>query len=258
MSGLRRNYDTGWAILISLIWVAHMRVLVVDDNRDLVAMLFEYMEAKGHTLDAAPDGYTGKHLAMSQSYDAIVLDWMLPRLEGPEVLRQLRTEGCDTPILMLTAKDDLPDKITGFRSGADDYLTKPFDLPELEVRLDALVIRARGRWQRKTLQVADLKYDLTTYEATRGERALHLYPAGRKLLEVLMLASPAVVTRARLEQALWGDEPPDGDMLRSHIYELRRSVDGGHAQKLIHTLPRVGYRLADTRIPPETGDHIDG
>lgn len=235
-----------------------MRVLVVDDNRDLVAMLFDYLEARGHTLDAAPDGFTGRHLAISQSYDAIVLDWMLPRLEGPDVLRQLRAEGCDTPVLMLTARDELPDKIIGFRSGADDYLTKPFDLPELEVRLEALVIRATGRTHRKVLRIADLTYDTTTLEANRGGQPLHLYPAGRKLLEVLMQASPAAVTRERLEQALWGDDPPDGDMLRSHIYELRRRVDGDRSDKLIHTLPRVGYRLAESSVRSNHEDNTDG
>lgn len=228
-----------------------MRVLVVDDNRDLVSMLFEYLEARGCVLDAAPDGFTGRHLALTRDFDAIVLDWMLPRMEGPEVLRQLRAAGCDTPVLMLTAKDELPDKITGFRAGADDYLTKPFDLAELEVRLEALVIRARGRGHRKVLQVGDLRYDTTTLEATRGSRAVRLFPAGRKLLEVLMLASPAAVTRERLEQALWGDEPPDGDMLRSHIYELRRGIDGDSPRKLIHTLPRVGYRLVDLPVTEE-------
>lgn len=243
-----------------------MRVLVVDDNRDLVAMLFEYLEARGHTLDAAPDGFTGRHLATSQAFDAIVLDWMLPRMEGPEVLRQLRATDCNTPVLMLTAKAELPDKIAGFRAGADDYLTKPFDLAELEVRLEALVIRATGRGQRKVLQIGDLKYDTTTLQATRGGQTLHLYPAGRKLLEVLMQASPAAVTRERLEHALWGDDPPDGDMLRSHIYELRRSVDGDRADKLVHTLPRVGYRLAEAHLPtgastdgpPAPGDDTDG
>jgi DNA-binding response OmpR family regulator len=145
---------------------------------------------------------------------------------------------------MLTARDELPDKIAGFRAGADDYLTKPFALPELEVRIEALLARAHGRRRGKLLQVADLRLDLSTLEATRAGQVLHLYPACRKLLEVLMQASPAAVTRQRLEQSLWGDDPPDGDMLRSHIYELRRSVDGPFAQKLIHTLPRLGYRLA--------------
>jgi len=222
-----------------------MRLLVIEDNRNLVANLFEYFEARGHVLDAAPDGVTGLHLASTQSYDAVVLDWMLPGLDGPEVMRRLREEhGRDTPVIMLTARDDLPDKIAGFRAGADDYLTKPFALPELEVRLEALAARAGGRSRKRVLEVADLRLDLATLEATRAGRLLHLFPAGRKLLEVLMQASPAAVTRERLEYALWGDEPPDGDMLRSHVYELRRSVDAPFQTKLIQTLPRVGYRIA--------------
>ncbi|UNK50178.1 response regulator transcription factor [Lysobacter sp. S4-A87] len=221
-----------------------MRVLVVEDNRNLVANLFDYFEARGYTLDAAPDGPTGLHLAVTQDFDAIVLDWMLPRMDGREVLSRLRDAGRTMPVLMLTARDELPDKIAGFRAGADDYLTKPFDLPELEVRLEALVARASGRGRSRVLQVGDLRLDLTTLDVTRNGQALHLYPACRKLLEVLMQASPAAVTRDRLEHALWGDDPPDGDMLRSHIYELRRSVDGRFDTKLIQTLPRVGYRIA--------------
>jgi DNA-binding response OmpR family regulator len=225
-----------------------MRLLVIEDNRHLVANLFEYFEARGHVLDAAPDGITGLHLASTQAYDAIVLDWMLPRMDGREVLRRLREEHArDTPVIMLTARDELPDKIAGFRGGADDYLTKPFALPELEVRLEALAARAGGRVRRRVLEVAGLRLDLSTLEATRDGKRLHLYPACRKLLEALMLASPAAVTRERLERVLWGDEPPDGDMLRSHVYELRRSVDAPFETKLIQTLPRVGYRLA--RLP---------
>jgi DNA-binding response OmpR family regulator len=222
-----------------------MRLLVVEDNRNLVANLFDYFEARGHTLDAAPDGITGLHLATTQQYDAVVLDWMLPRMDGREVLRKLREEHtADVPVIMLTARDELPDKIAGFRAGADDYLTKPFALPELEVRLEALLARASGRGRARVLEVQDLRLDLATLEVSRAGKPLHLYPACRKLLEVLMQASPGAVTRERLEYALWGDSPPDGDMLRSHIYELRRSVDGPFAVKLIQTLPRVGYRLA--------------
>ncbi len=222
-----------------------MRLLVIEDNRNLIANLFDYFEARGHVLDVAPDGITGLHLAGTQSYDAILLDWMLPRMEGPEVLRLLREEHrSEVPVIMLTARDELPDKITGFRAGADDYLTKPFDLPELEVRLEAVLTRIKGRNPRKVLEVHDLSLDMGTLEAQRAGQALHLYPACRKLLELLMRASPAAVTRSQLEFALWGDEPPDGDMLRSHIYELRRAVDGPFEQKLLHTLPRVGYRLS--------------
>ena len=220
-----------------------MRLLVVEDNQGLVANLFEYFEARGHVVDAAPDGRTGYHLASTQAYDAVILDWMLPRLDGREVLRRLREAGHETPVIMLTARDELPDKIAGFRAGADDYLTKPFQLPELEVRLEALVARVAGRSRGRTLDVGDLHYDLTTLDVSRGGRTLHLYPACRKLLEVLMRASPAAVTRERLEHALWGDDPPDGDMLRSHIYELRRSIDASFETRLLHTLPRIGYRL---------------
>ncbi|MFT3928650.1 MAG: response regulator transcription factor, partial [Myxococcales bacterium] len=185
-----------------------MRLLVIEDNRNLVANLFEYFEARGHTLDAAPDGITGLHLAATQDYDAVILDWMLPRLDGPEVLRRLRIEQeLDMPVIMLTAKDELPDKLVGFHAGADDYLTKPFALPELEVRLQALQARAHGRQRTRALEVGDLKLDLATLEVTRGGQALHIYPACRKLLEVLMQASPAAVTRERLEYALWGDDP---------------------------------------------------
>ncbi|CAG4973069.1 response regulator transcription factor [Novilysobacter luteus] len=227
-----------------------MRLLVIEDNRDLVANLFAYFESRGHVLDAAPDGITGLHLALTQPYDAVVLDWMLPRMDGPQVLRKLREEGhSDIPVVMLTARDELPDKLAGFRAGADDYLTKPFDLPELEVRLEALLTRVEGRARRRVLEVEDLRLDLDTLEATRAGQAIHLFPAGRKLLEALMRASPAVVTREQLERTLWGDEPPDGDMLRSHVYELRREVDGPFPVKLIQTVPRTGYRLARVATP---------
>ena len=227
-----------------------MRLLIVEDHPPLVTSLFAYFEARGARLDAAPDGVVGLHLALTQPYDAIVLDWMLPRMEGPAVLRGMREQGIDTPVVMLTARDQLPDKLTGFRAGADDYMTKPFDLPELEVRIEAVLARTRGRVATRLLEVADLSYDLTTLEVRRGGRLLHLFPASRKLLQVLMTASPAAVSRQQLEYALWGDEPPDGDMLRSHVYELRRSVDGDSRTKLIHTIPRVGYRL----VAP---DHVD-
>lgn len=230
-----------------------MRLLVIEDNMNLVANIVAFLEVRGHVLDAAPDGITGLHLALTHDYDALIVDWMLPRMDGPDVIRRLREEGrSDVPVIMLTARDELPDKIAGFRAGADDYLTKPFDLPELEIRLEALQVRSRGRGRSTMLEVEDLRLDLATLEATRGGRVLHLYPAGRRLLEVLMRASPAVVARHQLEAALWGDDPPDGDMLRSHIYELRRAVDAPGAAKLIQTVPRVGYRLG--RAGARSGD----
>jgi DNA-binding response OmpR family regulator len=220
-------------------------LLVVEDNRELVANLFRYFEARGHVLDAAPDGVVGLHLATSQPYDAIVLDWMLPRMDGPEVLRRLREEhGIEIPVIMLTARGELQDKVQGLRAGADDYLVKPFALLELEARLEALQARSAARSRRRVLQVHDLRFDLDTHEVRRGGALLHLYPAGQKLLETLMRASPAVVPREQLERALWGEDAPDRDMLRSHVYDLRRAIDGAFDAKLLHTIPRAGYRLA--------------
>lgn len=222
-----------------------MRILIVEDNRSLVTNLFAFLEARGEQVDAAPDGLTGLQLARTHDYDVILLDWGLPRMDGRQVLTNLRDEGRDVPVMMLTAHDDMPHKIAGFRAGADDYLTKPFDLEELHLRLQALFARATGRGRARLLRVADLSLDLATHVAMRGGVLLHLFPAGRRILELMMLASPAVVTRDRLEEALWGNEPPDRNLLRSHIYELRRSVDGPFSVKLIHTVARTGYRVAD-------------
>ena len=222
-----------------------MRLLVVEDNRELVANLFRYFEARGYVLDAAPDGVVGLHLATTQHYDAVVLDWMLPRLDGVEFVRRLRGEhGSDVPVIMLTARGEVADRVQGLRAGADDYLVKPFALVELEARLEALHARSVARARRRVLQVHDLRFDLDTQEVRRGDASLHLYPACRKLLELLMRASPAAVPREELERALWGEDAPDRDMLRSHVYDLRRAIDGPFEPKLLHTLPRLGYRLA--------------
>lgn len=218
------------------------RVLVVEDNLDLVSNLFTYLEARHFSLDAAQDGVSGLSRALESSYDAIILDWMLPRMDGPELLQRLRGKGLATPVLMLTARAELPDKIAGFKLGADDYLTKPFEFAELEVRLEALIARGRGR--HRILQVADLIFDLSTRQITRAGAPLRINAACRKLLEILMRESPAVVPRERLERVLWGEDPPDHDMLRSHIYDLRKRVDSPYDAKLIQTLPKLGYCLA--------------
>ncbi|HTD29710.1 MAG TPA: response regulator transcription factor [Xanthomonadaceae bacterium] len=222
-----------------------MKLLIVEDNRNLVGNLFDYFEQRGHVLDAAPDGITGLHLALQNDYDAVVLDWTLPRLDGIGVLRGLRKSDVrHVPVLMLTAREGLPDKLSGFGAGADDYLTKPFALPELEVRLLALVARCGGHNQR-VLVVADLKLDLDSLDVVRGGKRITVYPSGRKILELLMRSAPAIVKREQLERALWGDAPPDNDLLRSHLYDLRRAVDAPFSVKLIHTVVGVGYRIAE-------------
>lgn len=222
------------------------RILVIEDNPGLVVNLFGYFEPRAYDLDVARDGHAGLELALKENYDALVLDWMLPKLDGRSVVQKLREAGSAVPVLMLTARDELDDKIAGFRAGADDYVTKPFALAELEVRLESLIARANGRQQ--TLQVGDLRFNIATREVRRGGVELQLYTAIGNLLEVLMKASPSLVHRPVLESAVWGDTPPDRDLLRAHIYELRRRVDGPFPTKLIQTLPKLGYRIV---VPDE-------
>ncbi len=222
-----------------------MRLLVVEDNRDILANLADYLVLKGYEVDCAQDGLTGLHLAATQHYDLIVLDVMLPGMDGYALCQRLREgERRDTPVIMLTARDALDDRLTGFRAGTDDYLTKPFALPELAARIEAVLKRSRAGG-RRLLTVVDLAYDLDTLEVTRAGQPLKVGPIGLKLLAVLMQKSPAVATREALESALWGDAPPDSDSLRSHIHTLRQQIDKPFPKPLLHTVHGVGFRLAD-------------
>ena len=217
------------------------RVLIVDSNQGLVADLFAFLEPRAYRLDLAQNGVSGLELALQGGYDAMILGWDLPRMDGLGFIQRLRNRGARLPVIMLTARDDLADKISAFRSGVDDYLTMPFDLAELEVRLEALMLRGKGR--QSVLVVDDLTFEPGTQLVKRSGAELKLYPAGKRLLEVLMRASPEIVGRQQLESLLWGDDPPDADLLRSHMYELRRSVDWRFDHKLIQTVPRQGYRI---------------
>lgn len=222
-----------------------MRILVIEDNKDILANVLDYLQLKGYVVDCARDGVSGLHLAVSGSFDLIVLDIMLPGLDGYQLCQRLREDaGLDTPIIMLTARDALDDRLKGLRSGADDYLVKPFALSELVARIEAILRRSQGG-TRHQLAVADLSYDLDTLQVTRQGRMLKLNPVGLRLLEVLMRRSPAVLRRAALEEALWGERAPDSDSLRSHIHQLRQVVDKPFATPLIHTVHGVGYCLAE-------------
>ncbi len=226
---------------------ASLHLLVVEDNPDLAANVCDFLEAKGHTVDAAGDGITGLHLAVSHDYDAIVLDVILPGMDGFTVCRKFRDEARrNTPVLMLTARDALDDRVTGLECGADDYVLKPFALRELEARLKALVRRSRSELTPAVLRVAELEFDPALMRVRRGERAIALPPIPLKLLEALMRASPRVLRREELERAVWGDAPPDSDALRAHMHTLRAAVDGTGEPALIHTLRGIGYRIAPT------------
>ncbi|MFW3167589.1 response regulator transcription factor [Pseudomonas syringae pv. syringae] len=224
-----------------------LSVLIVEDNLALAANMFDYLEACGHTPDAAPDGKSAIRLLVENRYDVIVLDWMMPRMDGISLLRHLRKEmNNPVPVMLLTAKDQLNDKLEGFESGADDYIVKPLALPELEIRLRVLAARNHTRTDRRQiLEIADLRFDLGTQSVTRGGMPLPFSPIRRTLLEVLMRNSPHVVTRTQLESLIWGDSVPDGDLLRSHMHLLRKTIDGERAagHKLLHTVQGIGFRL---------------
>ena len=223
-----------------------MHVLLVEDHPDLAANLGDFLGAHGHSVDFAADGPSGLRLAQNHDFDAIVLDRMLPGLDGTTVCRRLREQhGLTVPVLMLTAMDTVDDRVDGLKSGADDYLVKPFAMVELLARLEALHRRANATSAARRLVVADLVFDLDAVEARRGSDVLNLTPAMRKLLELLMRETHRVVAREELERRLWGDAPPEGDVLRAHMYALRVAIDKPYPRKLLHTVHGTGYRLAD-------------
>jgi len=222
-------------------------ILLIEDHHDIAAMVCEHLEFSGYDIDYAADGVTGLHLAVSGEFDAIILDLMLPGMDGLEVCRKYRQEaGGNTPILMLTARDTLEDKVAGLDAGADDYLVKPFEMAELDARLRALLRRSGGNVGDQKLKVGDLEFDTGTLQVKRAGKTLALTPIGMKLLMALMKASPRVVSRRALEREAWGDVVPDSDALRSHLYNLRKSIDKPFETPLLHNVPGMGYRLAES------------
>jgi len=196
-----------------------MRLLLIEDNHDLLKELADFFESQGDIIDTAADGVTGLHLAVVNDYDAIVLDLGLPGMDGLKLCKHLREEAAKwIPVLMLTARDTLSDKISGFEHGADDYLIKPFSLKELQLRLEALTRRHKVGHHSPILVFSDL--------------------------ELLMQHAPNVVTRQDIEYTIWGDTPPDGDSLRVHIHHLRQVIDKPFKNPgLLQTVRGIGFRL---------------
>ena len=227
-------------------------MLLVEDNRSLSEVVGEYFETKGFGVDYASDGIDGYRLATQNSYDIIVLDLNLPRMDGLQVCQKLRSEGKkSTPVLMLTARDAVSDKVLGLEAGADDYLIKPFAIQELEARVRALIRRERRQVSTEVYKVADLILDTGSLRATRDSQELVLSPIALRLLGILMRESPRVVTRRDIEREIWGDELPESDTLRSHLYNLRKSVDRGFDKQLLHTVQTAGYRIIDLDEQPK-------
>jgi DNA-binding response OmpR family regulator len=221
-------------------------ILLIEDNRAIAEMVGEFLERKGYSLDYAADGVTGLHLAVTNSYDVVILDLMLPGMDGIEVCRKMRGDAKRaTPVLMLTARDTVEDKVNGLDAGADDYLVKPFELKELDARLRSLIRRDRRQVSQGVLKVGDLVLDSATLRLTRAGKDLLVSPIGLKLLTILMRESPRVVSRRDIEREVWGDMLPDSDTLRSHLYNLRKVIDKPFTRSLLHTIHSAGYRLAD-------------
>ncbi|RKT83586.1 two-component system, OmpR family, response regulator MprA [Saccharopolyspora antimicrobica] len=231
-----------------------MRILVVDDDRAVRESLRRSLQFNGYQVELAADGQQALDQLAASRPDAMVLDVMMPRLDGLEVARRLRSTGDDLPILVLTARDAVSDRVAGLDAGADDYLPKPFALEELLARLRALLRRASppdlGQDEHPAaLRFSDLELDPGTREVRRGERPISLTRTEFALLELLMAHPKQVLTRSRLLEDVWGyDFPTSGNALEVYIGYLRRKTEAEGEPRLIHTVRGVGYVLRET--PP--------
>ena len=220
-----------------------MKILLVEDNKDIAEIIFDHFEASGCVLDYAANGNQGLFLANSGSYDCIILDIMLPGIDGITLCQQLRDEGNNTPIIMLTARDTGTDMLAGFKHGADDYVVKPFDLDILQARIHAVTRRSGGLAFQKHYQCGPLRIDVQAHQVFREQTLLKLNPTCYEILLLLAKKHPQPVSREEIERTLWQDEPPQQDILRKHIYQLRKIVDAPHNRSIIKTLPKVGYAI---------------
>lgn len=227
-----------------------MRILIIEDDRSMAELLKKGLEEENQVVSVARDGPAGLELSEVYQFDVVVLDWMLPRMDGLEVARRLRKNGSSAPILMLTARDAVPDIVKGLDAGADDYLTKPFSFAEFLARLRALSRRPKSSVAPNQLEVADLTLDPGKHLVFRGRQQIHLTQTEYRLLEFLMRRDGAVASRRAIVEGVWG---PDADVeentLDAFVRLLRGKVDQGHRAKLIHTVRGFGYC-----VRPEKGN----
>lgn len=224
-----------------------LSVLLIEDDLDLAQTVVDYLQLEAIHCDHASNGAAGLTLLVQNDYDVLLLDLNLPRIDGLTVCERLRADGKDIPVLMLTARDQLADKQAGFAAGTDDYLVKPFALEELVLRIQALAKRRSGQVQK--LQLADLTMDLAAHEVSRDGQIIKLSPIGWQLLEVLLRHAPDVVSRQKLQMAVWGDELPDSNSLKVHMHHLRKAVDGPFKTAMVQTIAGHGFAV---RVSDET------
>lgn len=222
-----------------------MRLLLVEDEKPLAIVLKKGLEEQGFTVELSFDGEDGLFLAQNYAFDVILLDIMLPNINGLELLQTLRKSGIETPVLMVTAKREMNDKVTGLESGADDYISKPFDFPEVVARIRSAIRRNKGK-PIPVLEIADLAIDTNARVAIRAGKAIGLSSKEYDYLEYLALNHERVVSRNELLDHLYSASYDfDSNIIDVYISNLRRKVDRGFDRKLIHTIRGAGYRLAD-------------
>lgn len=220
-----------------------MKLLIIEDDVRTAEFIIRGLKEHGHVVDHADNGKDGLFLAAGEKYDALVIDRMLPGLDGLSILKMLRSTGNFVPSIFLTTMDGIDDRVEGLEAGADDYLVKPFAMPELEARLLAIMRRRRNAAFQDHYEIGDLILDASRFTVTRAGRSIRLSAKQFDLLHLLMRESPNLVTRDAVERALWGDAVPDSDALRSHFYNLRKLVDKDFDYELIETVPGKGFRL---------------
>ena len=220
-----------------------LNLLLVEDDIDLATAVIDYLELEEIQCDHAANGLIGLNLIEKNSYQAIILDLNLPQMSGLTVCETMRNNGIDTPVLMLTAMDTLQDKLTGFSKGADDYLVKPFAMEELIVRVQALSRRRSG--QVNLLKEAGIELNLDKRCASYNGQPLKFSPTAFKILEVLLRESPKPVSREKIAQEIWGDDKPESNSLKVHIFNLRKQLDAAGDKTLLHTVTGFGFSIEE-------------
>jgi len=221
-----------------------VRILLVEDDWKIASFILKGLKEVGFAVDHAADGVGGLHLALNEPYDAAIIDIMLPKLDGLSLIETLRRQQVNTPVIILSAKGTVDDRIKGFQTGGDDYLTKPFSFPELLVRVRSLIRRASGATASTSLAVADLTMDLLSREVKRAGKKIELQPREFSLLEYLMRNWDTVVSKTMILEHVWNyDFDPQTNVIEAHICKLRDKIDKGFEVKLIHTIRGVGYVL---------------
>jgi len=221
-----------------------MRMLVVEDDLEAQRYLVNGLREAGHVVDDAPDGEIGLTLALSRPYDVAVIDRMLPKIDGLQLVQEMREHGNATPVLFLSALTDVDDRVKGLKAGGDDYLAKPYAFVELLARIDALMRRRHPSSVKTRLQVGDLELDLLTRAAKRGNTSIELQPREFRLLEYLMRHAGQVVTRTMLLESVWEYHfDPQTNVIDVHISRLRAKIDKGFDTALLHTIRGAGYMI---------------